>query len=300
MMQKRGRRKRSLFTWKEGVIMANKIPVSALIAEFQTMLREHWAYDWSGAQRGKVSCAGAFVYAYKQHGISISHGSNYMARNEVEALIPINVANIMPGMAAFKLRAPSDAKYDLPDKYRKGGASYNGDLNDYYHVGLVDTDTSQVLNAQSSSTGFVSSSISKGWSHVAYLKQVNYGTEEQASTPSIGVSGTLQTETVSSVAYVYAANGLPVKMRDKPSESCRLWTELPVGTKVTIRGKDSGGWTPVRWNAKDGYIMTKFLVAGEIDDTFYDVTFCGLTKAQAEKLVADYGEYRSMVAECHG
>ena len=37
----------------------------------------------------------------------------------------------------FKKRAPGDAYYDLPPRYQNGGADYNGDLNDYYHIGTV-------------------------------------------------------------------------------------------------------------------------------------------------------------------
>lgn len=276
--------------------MANKIPVSDLIAKFQTMLREHWAYDWSGTQRGLVSCAGAFVWAYGQHGIRIGHGSNYMARSEVEALIPINVANIVPGMAAFKHRVPSDAKYDLPGKYRTGGASFNGDLNDYYHVGLVDTDTSQVLNAQSSSTGFVSSPISKGWSHVALLKQVDYG----ADVPSAGQQAAPDAQdqpvvSSSATATVYAANGLPVKLRRSASTKQAYIMEVPCGATVTLRGPDSGGWTPVRYGNRDGYMMTMFLQTdapaaaessgGKGGDMDHELTLTARTQEKAQRLV---------------
>ena len=84
--------------------MASKIPVTTLIADFQLMKSQHWAYREGAAQSGEVDCSGAFVWAYRQHGISIYHGSNRMARVEVAALIPINVANVVPGMAAFKHR----------------------------------------------------------------------------------------------------------------------------------------------------------------------------------------------------
>lgn len=164
------------------------IPVADLIADFQLMLREHWKYTAGGASYGDVDCSGAFVWAYRQHGHSIYHGSNRMARYEVQRLIPISEATVVPGMAAFKFYPPSSSKYSLPSDYRVGGNYYNGDLNDYYHVGLVDTDTSRVLNAQSTSTGFVSSAITQNWPYVAYLTQVDYGTTpEPGPEPSEGV-----------------------------------------------------------------------------------------------------------------
>ena len=41
------------------------IPVHKLIALFQRMYREHWAYKWGSASQGCVDCAGAFVWAYR-------------------------------------------------------------------------------------------------------------------------------------------------------------------------------------------------------------------------------------------
>ena len=281
--------------------MANKISVSALIADFQTMLREKWAYAWGACKRGEVDCAGAFAWAFKQHGRSVYQGSNRMARVEVERLIPIGDATLAPGMAAFKCRAPGEKGYDLKACYKAGGAYFNGDLNDYYHVGLIDEDVARVLNAQGSATGFVASPISKGWSHVGYLKQVDYGTDAQEGAADDELV-TQPTMTPSSVATVYADNGLPVKMRDKPSESCRSWVQLPVGTVVTLRGPYKDGWTPVRYGSRDGYMMTKFLqvTAQTADGTSYAVTFYDLKKDQAEELMASHNEYMSLLEERHG
>lgn len=257
--------------------MANQIPVASLIADFRLMLAEHWKYKYGAAQQGEVDCSGAFVWAFRQHGISIYHGSNRMARVEVVTLLPINVAHIVPGMVAFKHRAPGDRNYDLPSGYQPGGAYSNGDLNDYYHVGLVDTDTSRVLNAQSEATGFVSSPISENWSHVAYLKQVAYDADETA--PPIPAEGT---------ATVYAANGLPVKLRKTASTQLPYLEEVPVGATVTILGPESAGWTPVAYNGRDGYMMSQFLRTGTEAAPTYTITLSGLTDAQAKALAAQY------------
>lgn len=259
-----------------------KIAVSDLIADFQTMLREKWAYGWGSCKRGEVDCAGAFAWAYKQHGASLYQGSNRMAREEVVRLIPVGEATVVPGMAAFKCRRPGESGYALPSGYQPGGSHFSGDLNDYYHVGLIDEDTARVLNAQSSATGFVASPISKGWSHVGYLKQADYGADKAV------------TVTSSSTAVVRADNGLPVKLRGKPSESCRIWIEVPVGAAVTLRGPDMGGWTPVRWGNSEGYMMTKFLSRGEAG---WAVTFHGLTEEAARALTAAHGEYRATMTE---
>lgn len=255
--------------------MASKIPVSSLIADFRLMNAEHWAYRLGAAQRGEVDCSGAFVWAYAQHGVSIYHGSNRMARVEVVSLTPIKLANIVPGMAAFKHHKPGEPGYALPAGYMPGGDYYNGDLNDYYHVGLVDTDTSQVLNARNSADGFVSSPITQDWSHVALLKQVDYGSN-QPELPSYGT------------AVVYAANGAPVKLRKTASTKLPYLALVPVGTTVDLRGQDTDGWTAITYNGQEGYMMSQFLTTnpGSIDD--YTVTLHHLTYAQAKALEAQY------------
>ena len=255
--------------------MASKIPVSSLIADFQLMNQEHWAYREGAAQRGLVDCSGAFVWAYAQHGASIYHGSNRMARVEVVSLIPINVANLVPGMAVFKHRKPGESGYALPASYMPGGNNDNGDLNDYYHVGLVDTDTSRVLNARDKADGFVSSPISQNWSHAALLKQVDY--DDQPATPP--ADGT---------AVVYAANGLPVKLRKTASTKLPYLTLVPVGATVTLRGQAADGWTPITYNGQNGYMMSQFLTDGSGEGGDYTLTLRHLTQAQAAALAAQY------------
>lgn len=155
------------------------ITSTGLLKTFQQMLDEHWTYRMGAAQKGCVDCSGAFVYAYRQQGRSIYHGSNRIARTEIEELLPISEAK--PGMAAFKVRAPGESRYALPSGYKKGGSHYNGDLRDFYHIGLVGN-MGEVLNAQSAETGFVSSPIGK-WAFVARLKQVDYGDDAADDTP---------------------------------------------------------------------------------------------------------------------
>ena len=125
------------------------------------MYKERWSYIWGRAEKGCVDCSGAFVYAYKQLGhISIAHGSNAIARRWiVGGMLPLSMAQ--PGMAAFKAKSPGEDGYDLPERYEQGGASYTGDLMDYYHIGLVDDDPRFVLNAKSSVAGFCRDKLTK-------------------------------------------------------------------------------------------------------------------------------------------
>ncbi len=215
------------------------LPADGLIALFQRMYDEHWAYKWGSAQTGCVDCAGAFVWAYRQYGQGIYHGSNRIARVYVDDLLPVSQAR--PGMAAFKVRKPGARYYNLPAEYRQGGKYYNGDLNDYYHIGLVDSDTRYVLNAQSTKTGFVRSKITENWACVARLKAVEY-TEDTRMTRQV--------------------TGGKLNMRKSPDKSADVVMQIPDGAIVTI---DSYGetWCRVEYKGRHGYVMTKYLTDAE-------------------------------------
>lgn len=289
----------------------NKIPVLSLLADFKMMFSEHWSYGQE-VKRGQVDCSGAFVWSYKQHGLSIYHGSNRIARTEVLKLYPIDSVQIVPGMACFKHRVPDESGYTLPSSYKPGGSNYNGDLNDYYHIGLVAEDRKHVYNAQSSATGFVSSDISKGWSHVGYLTQVAYDTSipdtssvPEQTTPS-EEKQKVDPAPVSSFATVVAKSGSTVKMRQTPSKNERVWWPVPIGSTVEIRGSESKGWYPIRYSGRNGYMMSEYLSvsADNSSETLSDekrlaVTIVDLTWDEANVLLKEYSG-RSFLGDSNG
>jgi Uncharacterized protein with a bacterial SH3 domain homologue len=216
------------------------ISAKELIKQFQTMYREHWAYIWGKAEKGCVDCSGAFVYAFRQYGISYPHGSNAIARKCIVGdMMPISAAK--PGMAAFKLRSPGEDGYDLPEKYRSGT-----DKNDYYHVGLVDEDPEYVLNAKGEKSGFCRDKLTKanGWDCVAYLKDVEYEGDGKME--------------MAKVVLPAGASGSTVNMRRTPSRSSDILTKVPVGADVQVLS-DSGQWCQITWGEKTGYMMSNYL-----------------------------------------
>lgn len=239
-----------------------KIPVLELIAIFVQMFKEHWSYIWGAARKGCVDCSGAFVWAYKQFGRVIAHGSNTIARSYIKGLLPISEAK--PGMAAFKIRKPGDRYYDLPAKFKKGGSAYNGDLNDYYHIGLVDDTGKYVLNAQSEKAGFTRTKLSL-WGAVGYLSAVDYNGGEDMQK-----------------MYVTATSGKTVHMRKSPSKSTTIIKDLPLGTEV-LAGEDINGWREIIHGDEGGYMMSQFLTTDAPGAT-YKVTCYGMTWAQAMKI----------------
>lgn len=226
-----------------------KIEAAQIIADFLRMYSERWKYVAGAAQTGAVDCSGAFVWSYRRHGLSIAHGSNAIARRHVVKLLPISEAR--PGMAAFRHRPPEHDAYALPSKYRRGGGAYSGDLNDYYHIGLVDGTGKYVLSAQGASAGFTRTRLS-GWGCVAELKAVTYTDTADPAAQAL----------VPSEMRVTSPGGGPVRVRAGASASARVKDSLPAGVSVTVTGF-MDGWARVRYTG-EGYMMQKYLEqAGE-------------------------------------
>ena len=240
--------------------MPKLIPAAELIRIFQKMYQEHWPYEWGKAERGCVDCSGAFVYAYKQFGQSIAHGANAIARQHIKGnLLPACQAK--PGMAAIKLRTPNEEGYDLPDKYRQGGSAYDGNLNDYYHIGLVDTDPNYILNAKSTQAGFSRDKIWNGWDCVAYLAKVDYQDE-----------GDSEMEEVKAVVALPAgASGSTVNLRASASKSAKIIRRVPVGTTVKVL-TDQEFWCEIEVDGVSGWMMANYLeYAGQEGESGGDV-----------------------------
>jgi len=249
----------------------NEIRVSEMTAAFRRMLEEKWGYipgssgqKWTQAAQDEkaktdpgvakygqqwvghrvADCSGAFVYVYRQHGLSLYHGSNRIAREYVAALLPPDQAR--PGMAAFKAYKPGDRYYALPGEYKKGGKHYNGDLNDYYHIGLVDDDPQYVINAASTKSGVKRSKLADGWCAVGQLNEVDYGGGEQPVTDT------------GNRMRVTAANGKPVNLRQGPGVTYPRICEVPVGAEVT-RVSGSGEWQYIQYGKRQGWMMGEYL-----------------------------------------
>ena len=99
--------------------------------------------------------------------------------------------------------------------------------------------------------------------------------------------------------WVNCANGKTLNLRVEPSKSARKLTGLECGTKVTVLpvSNETEGWTCVRANGRDGWVMTQFLVSKkpgkyeitERDDNFQNVANYTVSaqplKGQPEKSV---------------
>lgn len=241
----------------------SKINRNKLIASFEEIIG--WPYESPGSNdRNGIDCSGAFVRAYKLQGANIYHGSNTIFRKHCSSTGKIgSVADLIPGMAVFKRRDDGGE----PSKYHGDG---NGNL---YHIGLVcSVKPLRIIHA----TTPVAKADSKigNWSYWGSLTDVDYGGDvEDAPTPDTNTANPGSTDTISETAIVASENGLPVKMRDKASASCKLYWKIPVGTQVRIIERDDPtGWHKIRHDGRSGYMQSKYLVdpafdVGEAEDT---------------------------------
>lgn len=215
------------------------IDVNKLLDIFERMEREHWAYELGAAREGLVDCSGAFVWAYKQLGASIEHGSNSIAHLRVGEYVP--VAQAKPGYAVFKMRAWQDED--------RGNRWYGESPGDCYHIGLMGRD-GKILNAQSVKTGFVASDA-KGWAFAAPLKAVKYRSTEGG--------GKMFGNATVSVTSGY------LNIREGAGTAAKIIAKAENGTRVNVIREAGGtGWVFGKLeNGVAGYMSGAYLVEDE-------------------------------------
>lgn len=250
-----------------------------LIALFQLMYAEKWKYEWGAARRGCVDCSGAFVYAFRQLGGSIYHGSNTIARKYVGAFQKTPA----PGFAAFKWKKTDTAKY--PDG-----------RGDFYHIGLVDADGEFVLNAKGTKAGFCRDKAD-GWHSFAPLLGVEYNpSAPSGASPLIGETGDAEKppllgegdrpqdggevhgeekgESWSVTEYharVKVKSGR-LNMRSGPGTEHGIVERLPDGTPLVViaefdtDGDGKADWAFVDEDGVQGYVSTAYIERVPVDD----------------------------------
>lgn len=197
-----------------------------LIALFRRMYAEHWNYEFGKAEEWTVDCSGAFVWAYRQFGEDIYHGSNRIARKYVGVMVPAKEGK--PGYAALKWREEGE-----PGEYKTDG------LGDYYHIGLIDEYGTSVYNAKSKSSGFCKDPLDQ-WDFAAPLLAVEYGIKQVGN----GIVTTLST---------------PLNVRDTPSMRGDVIFKIPKGATVSVTGASISGFYPIIYEGKTGYCSSQYI-----------------------------------------
>lgn len=207
---------------------------------------------------GECDCIGLIIGAKRLAGgkWTGTHGSNYAFRSEMtDTGVIKSASDLFIGEVVYKAIEPGGEGYDLPAKYQKGGASYNGDLRDYYHVGVV-TSINPLEITHCTSPGPIKRDTKLGkWKYGGRLKGVDYGS---IVTPN-QQGGTEEVIDSMKVGYVAGGNtNVGINMRAKPSTGGKIIAEIPQNSMVEILS-DDGNWTKVTYAGKTGYVMSKFV-----------------------------------------
>jgi uncharacterized protein YraI len=217
---------------------------------------------------GKCDCIGLVRGALKRAGANPTNlrGTNQAARKAIRNLHRIKkVADLKLGQVVLKVRDADDPDYPLPDKYRKGGSAYNGDLTNYTHIGTVTRVSPLRITHMTSPTAQRDSRLGK-WIYAGDLPWVSNVQEANMT-----------------AAKVYAPNGKPVNFRRSPGGA--LIGKVPVGTQVEVI--ESGPvWSTIQYGDQQGYMMTEFLATdqGQEQQPNESINLV-LTRPQAEALV---------------
>ena len=215
-------------------------------------------YELGASSTKKCDCIGMIKYGLRKNGVTLTTtGTNWTIRSQVRSVRKIaGVSTLKFGDVLFKSREPGQEGYNLPSKYRKGGSAYNGDLNDYCHVGVVKSVSPLRIIHMTGPTAKTDTTIGK-WKWTTDLKSVYISDDGSATVqePASEPAPVKENE----CAIVVAEKGAWVKMRAEASGNCKLYDDVPVGAKVQIvaHGYD---WTRISYGGRKGwYMMTKFL-----------------------------------------
>ena len=265
----KGRREKSM----------TKISPEKYVEGVNSIYIEQPAYDKGcDGSNGKCDCIGMGRGALIREGIPKEeiigmNGTNYALRHTFINVQKIqNEKQLKKGDIVLKTRDKDDKSMRLPDQYRKGGLDYSekwGETN-CTHYGSVTKEYPDLEITHMNSPSAKKDYSLGNWSLFGQLPWIDYSGQED---PQI------------QWARVYAENGKPVKMRLKPSLTCRTWWEVPNGSEVVLVTPGEK-WSEIIWAGRTGYMKSEFIRTGEAR---YTVVTKDLTKEQAEDLIKMYG-----------
>lgn len=250
-----------------------KVSTEKYVAGILSIYEEKPSYELGhDGSDGKCDCIGMCRGGLERAGATGVHdmrGTNQAARKTIENLRKIDGLRL--GDVVLKVRDKDDPDMPLPDKYRKGGSEYDpavGETN-FTHIGTVTKESPLEITHMTSPTAKKDTKIGN-WVYQGSLPWVEDGPEPETEW-----------------AVVYAEKGSTVKMRAKPSTSCRLYWDVPIGSSVMVNSHGDE-WCGIVWAGQAGYMMTRFLLFDGISEGRYTVTIPGLTLEEAEALTEQY------------
>ena len=138
-----------------------------------------------------------------------------------------------------------------PEKYKSDGIGNASHIGIYTATGKGAWNSSSVREMVCESA-FSGKSINGGWNRVGLWDRLSYDIDFDGSE-----------ETVMQKATVHASAGATVNMRTKPKMDAPLVERVPVGSQVEIES-ESSNWAYIHYGSKVGYMMTDFLLVGDV------------------------------------
>ncbi len=187
-------------------------------------------------------------------------GSNYFVRFEITNLQRLTKeSQLAPGKALFRSKEPNESGYDLPNRYKAGGAYDTGDYRDYHHIGLYVGD-GQIVDSNKTATqdGPAISTSWRAWEWVADIVTVEY---PAAAEPDAGTGGGEETM---NTATVNTGGQGPLNFRQGPSTNykfCARNPKVPEGAVVEVL-EVRGDWTRIIYNGETGWVLSQYLTPG--------------------------------------
>lgn len=220
-----------------------KVALNLFINNVNSIYNEQPKYaNGCDGSNGTCDCIGLCRGALKRAGGSTAglSGTNYASRYTIKNFKKISsVSQLKMGDVVLKGRPYSkDDSYPLPTKYLPGGAYYNGDTTNYYHIGVVTrTDPLEITHMTSPSAK--KDTKLGGWNYFGQLPQVDYD------------------KVVVIVEYATVVGGALNMRKDSDRNSAKV-TTIPSGSKIAIIEKGSV-WCKAQYNSYTGYVMTQYL-----------------------------------------
>jgi hypothetical protein len=264
------------------------------LAKVAAIYGEHPTYREGGIARdGTCDCVGMVIAAMTRAGHSAYElkSSNYFARYQiVDMLLDISESDVYIGMVVFKRRYEGDVRYKLPDRDNVGGRYYNGDLTDYYHIGVV-TGVDPLVITHCTSGGGVDGTTKDyklgSWSCGGRLKGVNYedytSTGDSESSVGEGVDSMVYENGVQAVVNKGKAGTSTWNLRSSPDDSSRdnVIGTIPFGVEITVY-ETAGGWAQIEYDGQRSYLKTTGFTIKSDSSTDTDPTGRTLAEAFAE------------------
>lgn len=209
---------------------------------------------------GKCDCIGLPIGSLRRMGLKWTgiHGCNYTARKECTGLTKLTSADQLEvGDIVFKAVPKGHANWRLPSRYWQGHQYYNGDLNDYYHAGVVES-VNPLRIRQMSAHMCTDNKINTyyPWNYKAKLNKLLSAASDEPTPQPTPTPGPEPEK--GSKAVVVAQSGGTVNLRKKPSTNAKIMVRVPLGKTVEIITPGES-WAYIRYGGHVGYMMVDFL-----------------------------------------